>query len=368
MIQLTQSQQKIVEECKQSPKGAVVQSVTGSGKTLIGLEILKQDYKTFLIVANTTHLVNQWKSILTQEGLLEDKNKIILLGTIQKFCKEEGMNFDILIVDEGHHLFAPIFIKLIENNTFKKIYILTATLARDDNRHKLKDKYGLKFINGIDYETGIKEKLLSKFEVEDVFVDLTEYEQQQLDKIQSFIDIHFHKSPFNNNFNLVNALANKGNFIANELRRCFLKRKYILNCAVNKIQKVVQVLSQNNFKQCLIYCEYIDQANDIYDVIKLHFTSTIYHSKIKDRDKNLEDFRNDKYKVLISVKALDEGFNLPQIDSAIIASSSLQERQTIQRIGRPLRYQEGKTAKIYNLVVENSKEESWLKKRMKSIN
>ena len=40
----------------------------------------------------------------------------------------------------------------------------------------------------------------------------------------------------------------------------------------------------------------------------------------------------------------------------------------IQRVGRLIRFQEGKIGEIYILYVENSQEEKWLKNAVKSLN
>jgi ERCC4-related helicase len=39
----------------------------------------------------------------------------------------------------------------------------------------------------------------------------------------------------------------------------------------------------------------------------------------------------------------------------------------IQRLGRLLRFKEGKTGKVYILYVENSQEEKWLKEAVKGL-
>ena len=40
----------------------------------------------------------------------------------------------------------------------------------------------------------------------------------------------------------------------------------------------------------------------------------------------------------------------------------------IQRIGRLIRFEEGKIGKIYILYIENSQEEKWLKNSVKTLN
>ena len=50
--------------------------------------------------------------------------------------------------------------------------------------------------------------------------------------------------------------------------------------------------------------------------------------------------------VLLTCRALDEGFDLPDIEVGIVASMTKSPRQRIQRLGRILRKKDGKTAEI----------------------
>lgn len=88
-------------------------------------------------------------------------------------------------------------------------------------------------------------------------------------------------------------------------------------------------------------------------------------SATKLRKIALTRFENKEISVLSTAKALDEGFNVEGIECAIICSASSKKRQYIQRVGRSLRFIEGKTAKIINLYIRNTQDESWLKKRQK---
>ena len=52
---------------------------------------------------------------------------------------------------------------------------------------------------------------------------------------------------------------------------------------------------------------------------------------------NLNNFKNGNLNVLVSCTALDEGFDMPEADGAMILSASSSKRQRIQRMGRVLR-------------------------------
>lgn len=71
-----------------------------------------------------------------------------------------------------------------------------------------------------------------------------------------------------------------------------------------------------------------------------------------DRQKILAGFRNVDFQVLVAIKCLDEGVDIPETQSAYICASSTNPREFIQRRGRILRLNEGKTsADIYDFIV-----------------
>ena len=72
---------------------------------------------------------------------------------------------------------------------------------------------------------------------------------------------------------------------------------------------------------------------------------------LRNRAKVLSEYRNGYLDVLVTCKALDEGFNVPETEVGIIAASTATRRQRIQRLGRVLRPAQGKgSATIYTLV------------------
>ena len=57
---------------------------------------------------------------------------------------------------------------------------------------------------------------------------------------------------------------------------------------------------------------------------------------------------------------MNEGVNVPDISMAIIASGTSKVKDLIQRIGRAVRWEEGKQALIFHLFIEDSQEEKWV--------
>ena len=72
----------------------------------------------------------------------------------------------------------------------------------------------------------------------------------------------------------------------------------------------------------------------------------------KGREEVLNRFKNGDYDVLLAMKCLDEGVNIPRTEYAIFCASTGNPRQFIQRRGRVLRTHDFKRkAKIFDLIV-----------------
>ena len=73
---------------------------------------------------------------------------------------------------------------------------------------------------------------------------------------------------------------------------------------------------------------------------------------LSERDFLLKEFEKRNYDILVAMKCLDEGVDVPPARNAIIISSSGNPKEYIQRRGRILRRYEGKNiANIYDILV-----------------
>ena len=72
----------------------------------------------------------------------------------------------------------------------------------------------------------------------------------------------------------------------------------------------------------------------------------------------IQDIRERKVRVLLGVNAIEEGLDFPGMDNAIFLSTlSAGTIKVIQRTGRTMRVQAGKSVSIYVLYAENTREE-----------
>lgn len=75
-----------------------------------------------------------------------------------------------------------------------------------------------------------------------------------------------------------------------------------------------------------------------------------------ERSKALAGFRTGECPVLVSSQVLEEGFDVPDADVAIVVGGTGSPRRFVQRVGRVLRPRDGKCALIYELAVAETTE------------
>ena len=108
----------------------------------------------------------------------------------------------------------------------------------------------------------------------------------------------------------------------------------------------------------MVFHEDIDSASQIYKILEQRKNKVaIYHSEMSPqlRRLNLKKFRKGLIDVLVCIRALDEGVDIPEAEVAVIAAATNSRRQRIQRIGRVVRKNPGKdTARIYSVYATDS--------------
>jgi superfamily II DNA or RNA helicase len=152
-ISLQSHQEIALEKIRKKDFGVIV-SPPGSGKTVIGLEIIAEKRQPALIIVHRKQLFDQWveriqdflkipKKEIGQIGNQKNKiGKLITVAMIQSLARIQDLkkianSFGTIIVDECHHIPAKSFREVIVKfNTFY-LYGLTATPKRKNNDQKL---------------------------------------------------------------------------------------------------------------------------------------------------------------------------------------------------------------------------------------
>ena len=191
-------------------------------------------------------------------------------------------------------------------------------------------------------EKAIEKGFLTKYEYFPRFVELNAEEFEEYQKITKKIIIQYQNEK---NQNKKNELLNLF---------CILRQRIIVN-ASEKFVALNQILDETkNLNHCLVYCspQQIMEIQNILNrrgILQHKFTC---EENLSERKELLESFDKGNYRVLVAMKCLDEGVDVPSTQMAILMASSTNPREFIQRRGRILRLYPGKTVStIHDIVV-----------------
>lgn len=390
-IQLRDYQKTAIDEWFKNNKRGIFEMATGTGKTFTALgcldRLLDEEKKLVTVIAcPSNHLVNQWNEEISKFGFEIDriiadstnpnwreqlvdylmdikiglKDKLIVLTTHDTFPKDDFTNIIkktstklFLIVDEVHGIGAPIRRKgLIENYVFRLGLSATPKRWLDlEGTEYIFDYFG-DVVFSFPLKKAIEKKFLVPYEYHPIFVELTTNELKEyvrgtarIAKAYQFSDDEKKKD---------------------YLKRLLIKRREIVKNAINKYHALKELLEKlDNPSHCIIYCSSRKQMKGVRRILQ-ELNILDYHdftmneetkplkelNGLSEREDILRKFAEGKYSILLAMKCLDEGVDIPQARIGVLMASSGNPREYIQRRGRLLRRYPGKDkAIIYDIVV-----------------
>lgn len=109
----------------------------------------------------------------------------------------------------------------------------------------------------------------------------------------------------------------------------------------------------NSNERFIIFVSTKKEVLTIYYLLKYFKNCTYVYSDLKDRDKNIMDFKNNKYDIIVSTSVLERGITINQISvilymktNSIMDTSSI--IQMIGRVGRGTKYTDGQAYILTN--------------------
>jgi superfamily II DNA or RNA helicase len=152
-IELYERQEKALRPTSTNDFGVIV-APPGSGKTIMGLELIARKKQPALITVHRSQLFDQWvsriesflgiseKEIGKFSGSHKKEGKQVTVGMIQTLKRNKESekimdSFGTIIVDECHHIPAKTFRETINRFSSYYLYGLTATPMRKNNDEDL---------------------------------------------------------------------------------------------------------------------------------------------------------------------------------------------------------------------------------------
>ncbi|MCY4380729.1 MAG: helicase-related protein, partial [Proteobacteria bacterium] len=145
--------------------------------------------------------------------------------------------------------------------------------------------------------------------------------------------------------------------------RAYRRQKRIACNSEAKILALWQIFQENPKEKILIFTQDNELAYQIG--LKYFLPVLTHHTKKAERKLLLRDFLEGNIHCLVTSKVLNEGVDVPDATVGIVVSGTGSVREHVQRLGRILRYREGKRAKLYELISSETGELSMKNRRRK---
>ena len=265
----------------------------------------------------------------------------------------------MIIADEAHHVGSVSLYNRLPEGGFPFRLGLSATPERwqdEDGTDRILGWFGPILEPQIRVSDAIEMGALCPYYYHPVFIELDELEAQRYQELTRRIaKLLGEGHTFATSPQLARLLHERSSFIAT------VKGK------TDALEKLVRETA--NVSRTLVYCgsgsvdlgdaedaETIRHVDHVVDLLgnrlSLRVAKYTAETSITDRSKIIQQLVDRDLQAVVAINCLDEGVDIPCIETAIILSSSTNPRQFVQRRGRVLRKFEGKEhARLYDMVV-----------------
>ena len=358
----------------QPTKKGIAVLPTGTGKSYLAALIMERVQRSTLILAPTIDLILQWHRNLEDWfqcpiGLLGGGSYDVQEITVSTYdsariqAENLGNRFCFMIFDECHHLPSPAYSEMAQAYIAPYRLGLTATPNIELDRHNTLQE----LIGPIVYSQQIKQlsgQFLSPYTVEAIEVELTKAERESYE---------YHREIYLSYRDRVPQLFGRKNswerFVmycyrtpeGRNAMRSFAIQKQISLSAEGKMKALADILIRHKDSRILVFT---NDNKTAYYISSLFLLPLITHeTKAKERKKILENFRTGDWPFLVNSRVLNEGVDVPEANIAVVISGTATVREHVQRLGRILRKQTGKTAILYEIVTADTGEVFTSKRR-----
>lgn len=392
--QLRGYQNEAIEAWKRNDYVGILEMATGSGKTFTALNAVKPlciPGRLLVILVPQRELLMQWNKdvyellgsdtncMLCFSGNSDWKNHMIpffdlidsrfsvIISSMQSMSKNDKLiefiaqiqDRTICIIDEVHEIGSRARSKLLTRLPDIRYRLgLSATPERmwdEEGNAALNDFFGaepvFKFtLKDAIYPKNPKDRCLCEYNYHIHICSLND------DELELYADL---TSKINSKLMMADSSKSITYIVKHDkhLERLLEARSNILKSCEGRFDSIKKIIDEHHedLHKCIIYCNSIDEIKKITkDLMIWGYNAVQYHSRLstEQRDNALDSFRNGSAQFIVSRSCLDQGIDIPICDSAIIASSSQNPREYVQRRGRILRLHKDKDhAEIHDILV-----------------
>ncbi|MEV1286940.1 DEAD/DEAH box helicase [Micromonospora sp. NPDC049679] len=364
------------------PYRGTLEIVTGGGKTLIALACAARAAEQspdlrLAVVVPTEALARQWQAVLTRYTTLQPSEIGLLgagksadlsrcralVGVLNTAAKQlpalaRAAQPLMLVVDECHRAGAPTFAQVLKTDAAYRLG-LSATPDReelDEAGQPLRYDEQLvgRSLGSVVYRFTLRDARLQgwlpDYDIHHHGVRLVDEEQRQYDAISRRVDdLADELRSLGFESGRAQQLQTRRDDVGQVARRYMAmtaRRKDLLYRAVERsrvAQRIItEALRNGKARRVLLFHERVSEAQALYDQLVSQMPDVsiaLEHSRLGTRNRvhALQRFRTGEVQVLVSVKSLVEGIDVPEADIGVSVASTSSVRQRIQALGRVLR-------------------------------
>lgn len=293
--------------------GGILQLPPGAGKTVMALYILCELKVKTMIIVHKDFLLNQWKERIEQYvpsakvGLIKQKvvetdNDISIASlqslSMREYDKDVFSEYGLVIIDECHHIAAQVFSKALLKVNFRYALGLSATVTRKDGLSKV-FKW---FIGDIVYKVTKKKNVDCNVHLACFEDDSKEYKHESV--------------MFNGKVNMAKMVNNIASY---EPRTDFI------------VNTLFGILESEPTRNVIVLSDRRKHLEDMQEKIGVRYTTGLYLGGMKNA--SLEESKG-KQIILGTFNMVSEGFDLPKLDTLVLATSKSDIEQSVGRIQR----------------------------------
>lgn len=332
-----EQQDSVISALSSGSDKLLIVASTGAGKTCMFSSLFNELLKRYqlkilvlvpknILVSQTVEKINGSVTIYNAGLKQKDFSGDVVVGSVQSVAAAKDIpKFNILVIDECHRAnmvdgqHAKVYQRLLEQNDKLKAIGYTATPFNADGYIYNEDLFWNKPV----FEIGLT----------------------KLTNLGYLVPLLYKRTE--NEIDISSVKKTKEDYVKQDLERVILSDKGKVGAM---IEDMIEKSSARN--KIIILTTSIKHAELVHSFLP---SSNIIHSKRKDRDGQLDEFKKSG-RYLVSVLIASEGFDFPPADCLAMMRPTRSPVLYMQAAGRVLRPSEGKDNALfldYGNIVEN---------------
>ena len=373
---LRPDQQAAIDAWERAGGRGVVVKPTGTGKTEIAMALMAQHRAPTLVVAPLRDLMYQWQrrirtSLGFDAGVLGDGRQEVWPITVTTYdsawihMKEIGNRYRLIVYDEVHHLPGPVQHESALDCLAPLRLGLSATPTRADGREAMLGE----LVGPVVYEEDLAEargRTVADYVLVTVPIHLGEAEQAEFDELSQSIRHYIaSRRREEGSFEWAElARRSRTDPEAREILRRWRRKLAIVNRSVEKLRVLEDILRLHPNEPCVIFTASNRMALDVS--ARFLIPALTAHSDKHERNRVLDAFASGRLMALAACEVLNEGWDAPAVKVGVVLGGDKGVREAIQRLGRLLRRSGDRTARLYEVILQETPDVARARRRRRT--